>query len=309
MQLHVVEPTPRESKVVPPRNPKPVVTLGQPTVVRCWAVGYPRPTITWWRGTKMLPLSSQKYEQGRDMSLRIAVITLTDLGPYTCQAYNGLGRATSNTVTLYAFGPVKITNPRDRDYLPYLVEKEPEPATTTTTTTTTLAPTQPPVYDTEATWYPDHHYTAQPDVPHSGSLKAHITLTPSTARPGANVSLSCEVSGHPSPALLWYRDGSPLLTDDRVIDQGDELTLTDVTSEDSGVYTCMAQNMFGSVSSDARLRVEGVYVSPSCVDNPFFANCALIVRAKYCNNEYYARFCCRSCTIAGLLPSKGPHLG
>ena len=122
MYLNSVEGRPRPAKVATPRNPKPIVTLGNPTIIRCLAVGIPRPTITWWRGTKMLPLSSAKYEQGRDMSLRISIITLRDLGPYTCQAYNGKGRATSNTVTLLAMGPVQINTPKDRDFLPYLVE-------------------------------------------------------------------------------------------------------------------------------------------------------------------------------------------
>lgn len=46
----------------------------------------------------------------------------------------------------------------------------------------------------------------------------------------------------------------------------------------------------------------------NCTDNPFFANCALIVKASYCTNKYYARFCCRSCTLGGQLPHSGPHL-
>ena len=52
-----------------------------------------------------------------------------------------------------------------------------------------------------------------------------------------------------------------------------------------------------------------MYVHPNCTDNPFFANCELIVNARYCANQYYARFCCRSCTLAGQLPSAGRHLG
>ena len=52
----------------------------------------------------------------------------------------------------------------------------------------------------------------------------------------------------------------------------------------------------------------GVYIHPNCTDNPFFANCELIVNARYCANQYYARFCCRSCTLAGQLPSTGRHL-
>ncbi len=43
----------------------------------------------------------------------------------------------------------------------------------------------------------------------------------------------------------------------------------------------------------------------ACEDNPYFANCKLIVRAQYCTNKYYAKFCCRSCTIAGQLEPRG----
>jgi hypothetical protein len=54
--------------------------------------------------------------------------------------------------------------------------------------------------------------------------------------------------------------------------------------------------------------VSGVFIHPNCTDNPFFANCRLIVAGQYCTHKYYARFCCKSCTQAGQLPSYGPHL-
>ena len=50
-----------------------------------------------------------------------------------------------------------------------------------------------------------------------------------------------------------------------------------------------------------RITVENVQISEQCEDNPHFANCKLIVRAQYCTNKYYAKFCCRSCTLAGQL--------
>lgn len=51
-----------------------------------------------------------------------------------------------------------------------------------------------------------------------------------------------------------------------------------------------------------------MYIHPSCKDNQFFANCLLIVKSNMCQHKYYAKFCCRSCTEAGLLPVDGPHL-
>jgi hypothetical protein len=47
--------------------------------------------------------------------------------------------------------------------------------------------------------------------------------------------------------------------------------------------------------------VENITVPNECTDNPYFANCKLIVKAEYCTNKYYAKFCCMSCTLAGQL--------
>ena len=46
-----------------------------------------------------------------------------------------------------------------------------------------------------------------------------------------------------------------------------------------------------------------------CTDNPNFARCDLIVKAKYCNkNAYYAEFCCASCVQDGQLGPNGEML-
>lgn len=33
-----------------------------------------------------------------------------------------------------------------------------------------------------------------------------------------------------------------------------------------------------------------------CIDQPELANCALILQAQLCGNEYYSSFCCASCS-------------
>ena len=42
-------------------------------------------------------------------------------------------------------------------------------------------------------------------------------------------------------------------------------------------------------------------INGECEDNEFFADCRMIVKEKYCYSKYYAGFCCKSCTLAGLL--------
>lgn len=104
-----------------------VVTLGAPAILQCYAIGWPRPGVTWWRGDRMLPFTSNQYEQRRDFSLLIRTVTLRNLGPYVCQAYNGLGKAASGTVTVQAIGPVYSSNPEDEVYYQYLVSAPQRP--------------------------------------------------------------------------------------------------------------------------------------------------------------------------------------
>ena len=127
----LVEPTSRPAEVIGEDKTYVVVTLGAPTVLQCYAVGWPPPTVTWWRGDRMLPLSSEQYEQRRDHSLLIRTVTLRNLGPYTCQAYNGYGRAASWTVTVQAVGPVYTS---DSTYNEYLVPPPKKPDTPETGT-------------------------------------------------------------------------------------------------------------------------------------------------------------------------------
>ena len=42
-------------------------------------------------------------------------------------------------------------------------------------------------------------------------------------------------------------------------------------------------------------------VSEHCRDYPLSANCNHVVRKKWCKANSYAKFCCRSCTLAGQL--------
>ena len=69
--------------------------------------------------------------------------------------------------------------------------------------------------------------------------------------------------------------------------------------EDGGNYVCRASNGYNEAEDRVDITVEDLQVQDSCVDNPYFANCKLIVKARYCGNKYYTKFCCRSCTLAG----------
>lgn len=89
----------------------------------------------------MLPLSSERYEQFRDYSLLVRRVSFRDLGPYTCQAYNGYGRPSSYTITLQAIGPVYSVDADEIEFRRYLLPPpQPDPRLLPSTTTTTVAP-------------------------------------------------------------------------------------------------------------------------------------------------------------------------
>lgn len=113
------DPTSRPANVIGEESTAVAVALDSPAVLQCYAIGWPQPIVTWWRADRMLPMTSDLFEQRKDHSLIVRLVTVNVLGPYTCQAYNGLGRAASWTVTLQAYGtPVAG---RDRPDSPYLV--------------------------------------------------------------------------------------------------------------------------------------------------------------------------------------------
>lgn len=116
-----LDPVNRAAAVIGDDSSSVIVSLGAQTVLQCYAIGFPAPVVTWWRGSRYLPVSSDELEQRRDHSLVLHSVTLTALGPYTCQAYNGVGRAASWTIILKAIGPAYSQDPNDVTYNQYLV--------------------------------------------------------------------------------------------------------------------------------------------------------------------------------------------
>ena len=65
---------------------------------------------------------------------------------------------------------------------------------------------------------------------------------------GSSISLDCLVRGQPLPSIVWLKDFMPLnITSDSGVEIFDNGTLfiTDADLEDSGFYTCIADNGLG----------------------------------------------------------------
>ncbi|XP_052756348.1 papilin isoform X3 [Galleria mellonella] len=279
-EVHLQVNDPVETSAGIAGEPNSVVTgeIGRSLSIRCLAYGFPEPSVVWYRGSRgtLVPFSSSVYE-ARGNVLLIRRLDEDVLDKYTCEAYNGVGRPASWSVRVEA-------RSRGLSHLPY---------TTYDRSSLTTAP-------------PRERTTPPPEITvpvYTVPVKTRISAESTTLAVGSELSLPCEVDGYPVPNVHWTKDGVPLSSDHRTQITEARLTITGLTSADSGAYGCHASNSYSSDSSIVRISVKGIFIPPNCKDNPFFADCHLIVRSKFCGHPYYSKFCCKSCVEAGqLLP-------
>ncbi|XP_078350128.1 uncharacterized protein LOC144634952 [Oculina patagonica] len=69
-------------------------------------------------------------------------------------------------------------------------------------------------------------------------------------------SFQCKAEGNPEPKVTWPKQNSSLVADKRVVPSRGGLMITDVTSQDEGMYTCVARNILGEMTSSASLSVQ-----------------------------------------------------
>lgn len=81
--------------------------------------------------------------------------------------------------------------------------------------------------------------------------------------------------GQPEPEVWWERTGQRVPTEGRVFQEGLDLVFSPTLAEDSGVYTCFAQNKAGRKKQELTITVasesdrvgflSGLYVLFSCI--------------------------------------------
>ncbi|XP_023200936.1 triple functional domain protein isoform X6 [Xiphophorus maculatus] len=103
---------------------------------------------------------------------------------------------------------------------------------------------------------PNYIYDAPPDF--------LVPLSDVTCDNGESVTLRCKVCGRPRATVTWRGPNESNLTNNGHVtiaynDAGEAtLRIIGATAEDDGVYTCVATNELGSVTSSASLRVLAV---------------------------------------------------
>ncbi|XP_075420230.1 cell adhesion molecule-related/down-regulated by oncogenes isoform X2 [Tenrec ecaudatus] len=81
-------------------------------------------------------------------------------------------------------------------------------------------------------------------------------LQDQTVSLGTTVHFTCDVHGNPAPNCTWVHNARPVHPSPRHQTAGNKLQISGVTSEDSGLYQCIADNGVGFTQSTGRLEIK-----------------------------------------------------
>ncbi|XP_069572420.1 contactin-5 isoform X4 [Brachyistius frenatus] len=83
---------------------------------------------------------------------------------------------------------------------------------------------------------------------------------------GEKLQWECKAIGRPRPTYRWLRNGLPLTSQSRFEIVNGELTVYKVQPTDSGMYQCVSENKYGTIYSNAELKI--LASAPVFVPNP-----------------------------------------
>ena len=254
---------------------------GGDTTLNCVAEGIPEPEISWkFRG--------QVIEKGSS-SLEFAKVSANDsAGTYTCLAVNEYGMD-QHEILLEVYKPIKfvkgpldlLSNSLEKSVFDCQVEIDDRLKDETAITWTMNDGETVPEEFIEApdklvisSTLKDNQGTFTCSV--SNSYESNVNMTarltvlgevPSfistekdvRALEGSHVTVSCQANGLPMPKIKWLKDGSPVPVQKETgrvqqLRLGD-LKISDVSLDDQGSYTCLADNVYGTIQTNTSVEV------------------------------------------------------
>ncbi|XP_027145831.1 hemicentin-1 [Larimichthys crocea] len=261
--------------------------------LQCQADGSPPPSVTWHKDGQ--PLSESVRQRVLSSgSLQIAFIQPSDTGRYTCTAANAAGTVNIEMSLTVQIPPsirggeqeVAVVE-NSQAQLVCVAEGVPQPSLswekdgnplTESTGEYTILPSGELVID-----------TAQPDDAGSytcvatnavGQDSRTVTLSVHThpvftellgdvaLNKGERLLLACGVSGNPPPRITWAFNNNIIPVHYDHMNGQSELVIDRVSKDDSGTYTCVAENNVGTIKS-----LGFVYVKePPIIDGDLHSN-------------------------------------
>ncbi|KAF8787391.1 Peroxidasin like protein [Argiope bruennichi] len=262
------------------------VSFGGTAYFTCRADGDPKPDIVWLHNSnEILPEQDERYSILEDGTLMITEAQDLDEGVYECMAKNPAGEIKSRAAKMHYLkvkenkGVLKFTEkPVDSRVpvgstivLPCSAIGDPEPtihwtqngialplvfryhaSSTGTLTIKNVQKNDAGVYRCVAT---NGVSTIAVETKIVVEAPPVFLERPrdQEALEGNSVELICLVEGLPPPILSWSKDGSPVRIGNKfkVLKDGTHFRIEEVVEEDTGIYTCHAENESGQRNSSA----------------------------------------------------------
>ncbi|KAK7165114.1 hypothetical protein R3I94_003475 [Phoxinus phoxinus] len=256
--------------------------------LHCFVEGFPIPTVQWFKDGRPLPNSS-RWDLQKDGQLLIFKRVLSeDEGLYFCEARNEKEKVKSQPAYLlpavmdwnFMLEPANLT------------VRKGESATLSCRPPHSRPQAQVSWFKNNRLLHPGLHYTADPNgdllfhsVQETDSglyfcrasnsllkraltskkifLDVHeppsVTIWPTviTSPVGAEVTIHCQVLGHPAPSIKWSKLGQSVQTGGKIIMglRNTTLYISSARKHDEGHYTCTASNTLGHDEKTMTLRV------------------------------------------------------
>ncbi|XP_040894027.1 neuronal cell adhesion molecule-like isoform X2 [Toxotes jaculatrix] len=268
----------------PPRNL--VLAPGENGVLTCRASGTPKPTITW--SMNGIPIENSPKDLSRKVEDDTIIFTDVQTGSsavYQCNVSNDYGYLLSNAFVNVLSEPPRVLTAANKVYqviknhralLDCASFGSPIPKITWFKESRSSTLDGDPYIQLDNGTLEIHIAQAQNSGKYTcvagntlGIYENHVYLevkepTRILKQPeykvvqrGRSVVFECKVKHDPSliPTMTWLKDDGELPDDERLIVDSDSLTITDVTENDAGVYTCIMNTTLDHDSASAELTV------------------------------------------------------
>ncbi|XP_039458409.1 obscurin [Oreochromis aureus] len=231
------------------------VCVGKDATLSCTIVGSPTPLITWEKDKLKLTSGGRfkTVEDGDAYRLTIYDLTLEDSGQYMCRAKNSVGEA-------YAAVTLKVALPTEMSQkAPVFMKRKEEISIyrTEESSSSISSSSTAKITDAFSSLGLEHELRASA----LAKLPKGVFTRTCTVTEGKHAKLSCFVTGHPKPHIIWRKDGTNISEGRRHViyeDQAENFILKILYCKqtDNGLYTCNATNMAGQTYSAVLVTVK-----------------------------------------------------
>ncbi|KAG7526822.1 obscurin isoform X4 [Solea senegalensis] len=258
-------------KEMPQRAPvftlKPTSTrvgLGRDVVFQCRVVAFPEANFEWEKDGRYLGETNRiRVVSDTDSStLKIQSVRNLDSGTYTCRAQNTVGRAhAAAALVVDAQDAHYLASDKDTSRLTHLQKRKEEMnkdiSIYRTEESSSFSSSKANISDSLSSLSLEHGLRASV----LAKLPKGVFTRTCTVTEGKHAKLSCFVTGHPKPHIIWRKDGINISEGRRHViyeDQAENFILKVLYCKqtDNGLYTCNATNMAGQTYSAVLVTVK-----------------------------------------------------